>query len=176
MSDSEEKKNLSSINILKKTEKSKAEGADEIGVEADIPLDEEQDSDSLSLSTNLKPNIKVETIKENVPPPELKEQKVQVFNISAGKVIEQDIFSQQNKSEIGFGDKEREKISAPSQIRPSNRVTTVTKSEKKEGFNKLWLVLGSIVILLTLVYFIFAGKCSETKGENITPPAVNLTK
>jgi hypothetical protein len=173
MSDSEEKKNITSIDILKKTQKSKVEGADEIGVEADIPIEDEQD---FSLSTNLKPNIKVESVKDQTSAPQLKEQKVQVFNISSGKVVKQDISSQQNKSETVFGDGEKAKISLPPQIRAGNRITTVTKSENKEGINKLWLFLGGIIILVILVYFMFSNKCSESKQGNITPPTVNLTK
>ncbi|MGB9599467.1 MAG: hypothetical protein ACPL7I_02850 [Myxococcota bacterium] len=181
MADKEEKKNLSSIELLKKTERSKEEEKGEIGVEADIPMEDELETDSLNLSSNLKPNINVGTAKktEDVEPPrgiEFRGQKVQVFNISSGRVVEKDILNQERESKPDITDNNLQKVSIPSQVRQSNKMTSAIKSEGSEGINNLWLIVGGLIIILALIYLLFGSRCGESKKEEIHPPAINLSK
>ncbi len=174
MSDNENKKGLFSINIVKKTESASPEKVverqgTEIGVEADIPIEGECVDESLNISSNLKLNKEPEQIKEESESPaksEILEKKVQVFNISSGKVIEKGPFT---------GEKEVKVSDPPAQV--NKKFHSAIKEPQENTFNRILLIASGIVILLILLFVALSNSiCVDKKTENDITPVINLSK
>ncbi len=182
MPDNEDKKTLSSIGVIKKTEKIIQKEEEQIGVEADIPVDGDEitNSDSLAEGLKLNENISAARTEEKEPEIEIKpkESKVQVFNISSGKIIQKNIIDDEKPAETVINDNEQKAKPDLSSLPSVKKTRPAFESNDKKSINKNFMIIVGVilVILVFLLIFVFKGFSSNQKKEEIQSPAINLSK
>jgi len=183
MPDNEDKKNLFSVDVVKKTEKVLEKKESEIGVEADIPIEDDGYISYENLSSNLKPNESISQPPKNEAQKssslEIKEKKFQVFNISSGKVIEKDLDQEEKLPEETFINKmEAKNIKTESPSNVNKDIRSAVRTPEGREFNKMpLLILGGILVLIILLYFVFnKAICMESKSEQNISPVINYNK
>ncbi len=184
MPDSEDRKGLFSVDVVKKTEKVSKNAETDIGVEADIPVEDEI-ADLGDLSSNLKINesISKPRIEESGVPvrEEIKEKKIQVFNISSGKVIERDLLSEAKNYGAVSGGQEGEKTDKTAEPSASpvkrDRTGSAARLPGEKNYNKTLAISGGIVVFLIILYLLFSNVlCAGKNTEQVSTPVINLPK
>ncbi len=183
MSEKEDKKSLSSIGVIKKTEKISPKEENLIGVEADIPVDSDEIVDVNNISEGLRVNDKsagLVTDRSEVGETRLetKESQVQVFNISSGKVVKKNLYedSRPPESNIISDDKiEKSNSNAPVLQRKAKSVVVTRQEEKNIPIKKIIVII--IILLLALLILLIFGKgfSSQQKEKDIPSPTIKLT-
>jgi len=183
MSDKEDKKSLSSIGVLKKTAEGDSTKEGEIGVEADIPVEGDNPIDDANLNTEWKVNQpqKVEEKKSETPEPEspkidlkISESKVQVFNISAGRVMEKDLSEPKETDK-----KASSSIYVDKSVLEKNRRPASAIKQNSQGVSSKLIIgiVAGIILLLILIFLVFSrGGNSDSSSNSLSQPQINLTK
>ncbi len=187
MSKEEDKKSISTISVVKKTETVDNQKKEEIGVEADIPVEDDVSSDSINLSNVQLKNIledekgkkeeKKNTETTEIPPSglELKENRVKVFDMSSGRVIEKDLSETGSSSYSTLKDSKKAVIDT-SVVDVQKKAQSAIKTSE-DGSMKKWLLIGAgIILLLIVLYLILKGNDNSKSDLNSVPPAINLSK
>lgn len=173
MSTGEDKKSISSIEVIKKTEKASKANDEQIGVEADIPVETDEQFQSDTLFSDLKVNenvVEPKKVNENI---EVESRplgdNIKVFNISSGKVIETKI-----TSEPVVSDKEINLKKEPIFIQGSERKGA--DHQYKKSYNKLIIIFMGIVIFLIVVTLIMKSICENKRDDSLQVPSINLPR
>jgi hypothetical protein len=183
MNEKEDKKTLSSIGVLKKTIEENKPERNDIGVEADIPVEGDNSETEVNLNAEWKVNQpqkveekKGETPESDGPKIDLKisENRVQVFNISAGRVMEKDLSGPEETEK-----KTSSSIYVDKSVLEKNKRPASAIKQNSQGLSSkliIGIIIG-IVLLLILIFLISSrGGSSDSSSSSASQPQINLTK
>ncbi|MCX7943654.1 MAG: hypothetical protein N2746_04010 [Deltaproteobacteria bacterium] len=162
MSENEGKKNISSIGIIKKLGRDLSKEDNQIGVEADIPIEEEV-SRGVDIAEGLKVNegITTPSTRERSQASGgagIKDGKVNVFNISSGKIMERGLVQEE------VGDQHKTTVDAvksKEKIFVDRNSKKDFSSEKSQSEKFSILIIGIVVLLILLSFFLFKSVCTD---------------
>lgn len=191
MSKEEEKKGISVVGTFKRTDLKSGKPNDEIGVEADIPIEEERGGDDLNISTSeLRLNTggvreregerprpaKAEAVPSEI---DLNEKKVKVFDMSSGRVVEKDVVRMVSNSQSTIKEEiKRQAIDLPTVDAQRKAQSDIKTSEGSRFPTRMWLILAAALILLILLFYLilYNEGDSQVGQTGSSPSTINLSK